>query len=277
MYDIKKLEIKIHKLVDSNFVWNYKTAFKWKWLEFLDYSTYEYWTDAKNIDFLKSQTEQKLLEKRFREERELRVVFVLDLRESMYFNIWENNKINSLIETFYILAYSANLNNDRIEVVLFDEKTYEIVKLTKQKSSILMLISKINNFSKNTKKLKLTKNIFEYILALNIKKSLIFYLTDEIKTANYLKVLAHYNDFVYINIFDYFENKLSTKWVFNLWFWLKNLFLNTRSSKVEKYIAYREQKISDFRKTLKKINIDYLHIDDKTNIFLLLLNFFYNR
>ena len=49
----KALELKTKTLVDSLFIWNYKTKLKWKWIEFADYKEYDYWDDVKNIDFIK--------------------------------------------------------------------------------------------------------------------------------------------------------------------------------------------------------------------------------
>lgn len=277
MYDIKKLDLKINKLVDSNFVGNYKTAFKWKWIEFLDYDKYEYWEDSKNIDFLKSEIEQKLVVKRYIEERELRVVFVIDLNDSMYFWLDKKNKILQLLKTFYFLAYSAIKNNDRVELFLFDEEKYEYIKLSKSKQSIFLAMQKIKDFKKSKKLNKLDKNIWDYLKWLKIKKSLIFYLTDEIKLHNFQKYLAYWNDLVYINIFDDFENNLQKKWIFNIWFNWKNLFLNSNSKKIEKYKTFREKKVKNFQKNLKTSKIDYLKIESKTNTYLLLLNFFHNR
>lgn len=277
MIDVKKLNLKIKRLVDSLFVWNYKTAFKWKWLEFSDFRQYDFSDDAKYIDFLASQREWKLLIKRFEEERELNVFFVLDLSESM--NFWqEKTKLQTLAEVFYILWLSATINNDKIWALIFDENWFNLVKSWKWKNSLLKIlniiekkeIKKIDGFDVN--------KLFSFLNSLPIKNSLMFFLSDKIDEIDdkYLKIQSIKNDFIYINIFDYFENNLSSDDdILKLWFWKKVLFVNFRNKKkVSEYRNLRNQKIKDFKAKLSKYKIDYLLIDDKTNIFAKLLKFF---
>lgn len=277
MIDVKKLNLKIKRLVDSLFVWNYKTAFKWKWLEFSDFRQYDFSDDAKYIDFLASQREWKLLIKRFEEERELNVFFVLDLSESM--NFWqEKSKLQTLSEVFYILWLSATINNDKIWALIFDENWFTFVKSWKWKNSLLKILSLIEK--KEIKKVEWfdVNKLFSFLNSLPIKNSLMFFLSDKVDEIDdkYLKIQSIKNDFIYINIFDYFENNLSNdNDILKLWFWKKVLFLNLRNKKkVSEYISLRAQKIKNFKTKLSKYKIDYLLIDDKTNIFAKLLKFF---
>lgn len=280
MLDIKKLNLKINRLVDSLFVGNYKTAFKWRWLEFSDYRLYDENDDAKYIDFLASAREGKLLIKRFEEERELTVFFLLDLSETM--NFWEDKrKIETLIETFYILAFSANKNNDKIWSIIFNDNWYELIKPGKWIKNIHKIleiieknnIKKIPDFSVN-KLITIFNN-------LPIKNSLVFLLTDkiwEIEDKN-LKISSLKNDFVYINIFDFIENNLvEDGWIFRFKDKFKTFFINLRDKqKILKYRELRKNKIKDFAKKLNNLKISYLFLDNKTNIFSKLLVFFKTR
>lgn len=280
MLDIKKLNLKINRLVDSLFVGNYKTAFKWRWLEFSDYRLYDENDDAKYIDFLASAREGKLLIKRFEEERELTVFFLLDLSETM--NFWEDKrKIETLIETFYILAFSANKNNDKIWSIIFNDNWFEFIKPWKWIKNIHKIleiieknnIKKIPDFSVN-KLITIFNN-------LPIKNSLVFLLTDkiwEIEDKN-LKISSLKNDFVYINIFDFIENNLlEDGWIFRFKDKFKTFFINLRDKqKILKYRELRKNKIKDFAKKLNNLKISYLFLDNKTNIFSKLLVFFKTR
>lgn len=280
MLDIKKLNLKINRLVDSLFVGNYKTAFKWRWLEFSDYRLYDENDDAKYIDFLASAREWKLLIKRFEEERELTVFFLLDLSETM--NFWEEKrKIDTLIETFYILAFSANKNNDKIWSIIFNDNWYEFIKPGKWIKNIHKIleiieknnIKKIPDFSVN-KLITIFNN-------LPIKNSLVFLLTDkiwEIEDKN-LKISSLKNDFVYINIFDFIENNLvEDGWIFRFKDKFKTFFINLRDKqKISKYRELRKTKIQDFAKKLNNFKISYLFLDNKANIFSKLLVFFKTR
>jgi hypothetical protein len=64
-------------------------------------------------------------------------------------------------------------------------------------------INKIKDFNIN--------KLFSFFNSLPIKNSLVFLLTDKIEEIDdkYLKIQSIKNDFIYINIFDNFENNLS--------------------------------------------------------------------
>ncbi len=280
MLDIKKLNLKINRLVDSLFVGNYKTAFKWRWLEFSDYRLYDENDDAKYIDFLASAREGKLLIKRFEEERELTVFFLLDLSETM--NFWEDKrKIETLIETFYILAFSANKNNDKIWSIIFNDNWYELIKPGKWIKNIHKILEIIEK--NNIKKIPdfWVNKLITIFNNLPIKNSLVFLLTDkiwEIEDKN-LKISSLKNDFVYINIFDFIENNLlEDGWIFRFKDKFKTFFINLRDKqKISKYRELRKNKIKDFAKKLNNLKISYLFLDNKTNIFSKLLVFFKTR
>lgn len=280
MIDIKKLNLKITRLVDSLFVWNYKTAFKWRGIEFSDYRPYDENDDAKYIDFLASAREWKLLVKRFEEERELTVFFLLDVSETMQF--WdEQTKIDTLLETFYTLAFSANKNNDKIGAIIFNDVWYEFIKASKGMKAIYKIIECVSEQKiKPIPGFEVNKMI-QFFNNIPVRNSLVFILTDkmnEISDKN-LKILSLKNDFVYINIFDYLENNLEDDGaVLKVKNAFQTFFINLRdTSKIQKYKQLRQTKIAEFKNKLNKYKMSYLMIDNKTNIFAKLLTFFKSR
>ena len=281
MVDIKKLHLKINRLVDSLFVWNYKTAFKWRGIEFADYRAYDENDDAKFIDFLASFKEQKLLIKRFEEQRELSVYFLIDTWKSMQFWYKNTKKIDTLIETFYTLSLAWIKSNDMIWWLLFNDDSFEFIKAKKWIKHILNIVSKIkkndfkkvDNFDINTS--------LKYFNNLPIRNSLVFLLTDKIDgfLDKNLKILWIKNDVVYINIFDYFENNLEdTDWIVRLKDKFKTFFINLNDKqKVLEYKKLREKKLKFFKYKLKSFNLSYLLIDNSMNVLSKLLYFFKTR
>lgn len=268
--DFKKLQLKTKKFVDTLFIWNYKTAFKWNWIEFSDFRQYEFWDDSKYIDFIASKREWKLLIKRFEEERQLNVFFILDLSSSM--NFWiEKKKIQTLIETFYLLSFSASYNNDKVWALLFNDSGFSFIKPTKWKENLLKIIKTIEKNELNSIKEFGVNKLFSFFNSLPIKNSLVFVLTDKIWEIDekYLKIQSIKNTLIYINIFDYIENNLENS-DFSLKLWNeKNVsFINLRDTKkIEEYKKLRSDKIKAFWKNLSKYKIKYLLLDDKTNIY----------
>ncbi len=281
MVDIKKLHFKINRLVNSLFVWNYKTAFKWRGIEFADYRVYDENDDAKFIDFLASFKEQKLLIKRFEEQRELSVYFLIDTWASMQFWYKDIKKIDTLIETFYTLSLAWIKSNDMIWWLLFNDNSFEFIKAKKWIKHILNIVSKIkkndfkkvDNFDINTP--------LKYFNNLPIRNSLVFLLTDKIDSFldKNLKILWIKNDVVYINIFDYFENNLEDNYgIVRLKDKIKTFFINLNDKqKVLEYKKLREKKLKFFSHKLKSFNLSYLLIDNSMNILSKLLYFFKTR
>ncbi|MBW7955067.1 DUF58 domain-containing protein [Candidatus Gracilibacteria bacterium] len=279
--DIKKLHLKINRLVDSLFVGNYKTAFKGRGIEFADYRVYDEGDDARFIDFLASFKEQKLLIKRFEEQRELSVYFLIDIGTSMQFGYKDTKKIDTLIETFYTISLAGIKSNDMIGRLLFNDNSLKFIKPKKGIKHILNIISKIKN--NNLKKIDNfdINDSLKYFNNLPIKNSLVFLLTDKVDNFldKNLKILGIKNDVVYINIFDYFENNLDDNYgIVRLKSIFKTFFINLNDTKkVLEYRKLRELKIKNFQKKLKSFNLSYLMIDDSMKILSKLLYFFKTR
>lgn len=271
MTNIKTLEIKFNHLLTSLFLWNYKTAFKGNWLEFSNFKNYEEWEDSKNIDWLVSAREWKILTKQFEENRELEVLFLFDISESM--NFWlGKKKIDTLIELFYILWLSTlNLWWSIWWVFLWKDK--EILWFSKWKASLIKILKKIDSFNdKNYKHWDIIdfKEISKY------KNKLVFIFTDKLKIDDKnCKIIWLKNDLVYINVFDNFENTLSwVKW--NIWIWWISLNLDNKIKKKE-YIALRENKIKNLKKRINIYWWDYLNVDNKSNLYKKLLKLMKER
>ncbi len=265
--EFKKLDIKTKKLVDTIFLWNYKSSFKWRWLEFSEFRSYEYWDDAKYIDWLVSAREGKTVIRRYEEERELNILFMLDLWTSM--NFWiSKKKIDLLKEIFFLIWVSAVESSDRVWAILLWWEKKKIIKFKKWKVALFNILKEIDNYKSVPKKWK--KIWLKFLNNSKIKKSLVFVLTDktEIKEKQ-LWVSREKNDMIFINIFDSFENTLALG-NSNITLWNDKNELNidlADTKKKKEYVRLRKEKIESFRHTLQKKWIDYIYIDEKTNIY----------
>lgn len=267
---IKTLDIKVKRNIDSLFLGTYKTFFKWRWLEFSDFREYEPWDDIKTIDWIISAREWKTFTRIYREERELSVNFLLDLSSSMKFWLWEKTKWDSLEELFFILSYSRVKNWDKVWAILKDKNKFVYLNAKKWKDNIFSIASKIEE----NQELWNTFSIDESILFLNnlkIKNNLVFIITDKLDFDERLfKIASLKNEIIFIHIFDDFENTLAwldgiINFVWDDW---KNIIINLNDKKkVKEYLSYRFEKLENFRKKLAKLDVKYLKIDNKTNIY----------
>jgi len=289
----KLLELKTSRFVESLFVWNYKTNQKWRGIEFATYKEYDFSDDYKNIDFIKSDREWKVLVKLYEEERELSVYFIIDLNESFYNSWFGFNKIDLVFEVLYLVWLSAIKSWDKVWAFIFDNTIQNICLAKKWKNNFINIINLITKYAEkdttnkwfiNVIKSILFENIFKiindnekinkksglnYFNSLKIKNSMVFYLTDSLDVdLKDLKVLCVKNDLVLCNLFNSFENNL--KWVWMSWFksWNDSIFLDLdNKDKVNKYIALRSSKIDSLKKFIHRNWWKYILIDETKNIF----------
>jgi len=287
---IKLLDLKTSKMVDTIFVWNYKTRFKGQWIEFADLREYEPWDDVKNIDWIVSAKQNKVFVKKYIEERLLKSVFLIDVWSWMNFGIWNKQKKDLLIEIFTMLAFSSVKNGDMVWALLYDDCVIKYFPPKKWKLNVLAIIKTLydifdkEDYKEELKKVSLktywklfwTKQSRTLDLAIDftikhkLKNSLVFALTDQIKDLNERKLKAIWvkNDFVFINIFDEFENKLNYNWVFNFVDKGECIQINTSNDELrERYLKNRSQKLEKLKKSMRKFRVDYLALDNATNIF----------
>ena len=284
-------------MVDSIFIWNYKTRFKWQWIEFADFREYEPWDDVKHIDWVTSAKMSKIYIKKYIEERLLNSIFLIDIWEWMNFWMWKKSKLDLLIEVFTILAFSSVKNWDMVWVLIYDNQVVKYFPPKKWKLNVLIILRFIYKlFEDELFKVKIKKDSFRiywkseskenertinvalsFLVKYKIKNSLVFTLTDQIRDFEDRKMKISWlkNDFVFINIFDEFENHLNYDWIFN--FVDSGIFMqiDTKNKKLkEKYVNYRKEKISNLKKKLSRYWIDYLSLDNKTNIFSYFFKYF---
>ncbi len=105
----------------------YKLFFRGKGLEFDGYRDFSPEDDAERIDWKASTRAQKLLVKQYVEERDLKIMFVIDVGDNMVFGSTEKIKCEFITEL--VAAFSkVMLNvNDRIGFVLFSDKIIHFV------------------------------------------------------------------------------------------------------------------------------------------------------
>ncbi len=302
--NLHTIEFKLKKLLDWGLFGNFKSRVSGAWMEFLEHSKYNLWDEAKDIDWKASSKTGELYMKKYEVEKDLNVLFVLDTSETMRFGSENKIKLETLTETFYVLALSAYYNNDNIWAIIYKEDNLEFIDYKKSKNNIYRILEKISppltpplTGEGNRKKTlppergELEGGLSE-IKKRKIKNNLIFILTDKQDfDLKKLRFLSENNDIVLINIFDRFENELISPPLtppltgegnkkktlppemgglegglsINLW----KDFLNINlwdNKKQEEFRKLRKNKIKKIKYDLEKNNIWYIFLDNKSDI-----------
>lgn len=289
---IKLLDFKLTKALWWGLFWAYKSSFHGTWMEFAEHREYVFWDSIKNIDWKTSAKTTTLHIKKYEEERDLNVLFLLDGSESMSFWIQDKTKKDLQEELFYSLSFSALQNNDNIGAFIFGWDKNKYIPYKKSKWNIFKILEELDKYSHNINSKKDQKNKTENVLKLinkqNIKNNLIFILTDD--TSFYddsiLRIIWNKNEVILINIFDYFENNLSSYSNYlSKWDWIKwnisfnflKWFLNIKlwdKKQIEEYRELRKSKISDLKRKMRKNKIGYLKVDTKNDLYKKLIWYF---
>ena len=137
---IRRVQIATARLVTEVFAGEYKSVFKGRGLEFCEVREYQSGDDIRTIDWNVTAREGKPYVKKHIEERELSVMFLLDVSGSSYFGTTENLKRDRAAEVCSVLAGSAMSNNDKVGLIIFSDRIEKFIPPRKGTSHVLRII-----------------------------------------------------------------------------------------------------------------------------------------
>lgn len=105
----------------------YRTIFRGKGVEFDGYRDFVFDDDAVDIDWRASTRANKLLVRQYIEERNLKILFVIDVSDNMLFGSTNKLKCEYAAELSATLAHLIVSSNDKVGFVFFNDKITKIV------------------------------------------------------------------------------------------------------------------------------------------------------
>ena len=133
---IKRIEIRSNRLVSEGLGGKYQSTFKGRGMEFSEVREYQPGDDIRTIDWNVTARQKKPYVKVFTEEREMTVVFLIDMSASLFFGTVNQTKAALAAEIVSVLAFSAIRNNDRVGMLTFTDKIEKIIRPKKGKNNI---------------------------------------------------------------------------------------------------------------------------------------------
>lgn len=123
---VRRIQIVASRQVDDLLAGEYRSVFRGRGMEFDEVREYTPGDDVRNIDWNVTARTGRPFIKRFCEERELTILFAVDVSASGAFGSQEGSKFDLMTEVAALLMLSAQKNNDKIGLVLFsdDVKAY---------------------------------------------------------------------------------------------------------------------------------------------------------
>jgi uncharacterized protein (DUF58 family) len=144
---IRHIEIRTKRLVNDLFSGEYHSTFKGQGMEFEEVRQYQPGDDIRLIDWNVTARTGFPYVKKFREERELSVVILVDASSSGRFGTRERFKSDTAAELTALLAFSAIKNNDKVGLIIFTDRIEKFIPPQKGRSHVPRLIRELLYFS----------------------------------------------------------------------------------------------------------------------------------
>lgn len=140
---IRQIELRTRRLVDESLAGQYHSAFRGQGMDFDEVREYQPGDEVRAIDWNVTARMNHPFVKKFREERELTVLLVVDLSASGSFGSVEQSKRDLAAEIACVLAFSAIRNQDRVGLLLFTEVVEKFLPPRKGRRHVLRVIRDI--------------------------------------------------------------------------------------------------------------------------------------
>lgn len=209
MKKIRHIEIRTSRLVNDLFGGEYQSVFKGQGIEFADVREYVPGDDIRSIDWNVTARSERPFVKKFMEERELTVLFMVDMSGSQYFGSGERLKSEVAAEIAALLAFSAVKNKDKTGLVICTDEVEKMVPVKKGKNHVLRVVREILFYQPRRKKTRLAAGL-EYLNQILTRTAVIFLISDFMDEGyeKSLKVLSRRHDVIAIHLKDRRENEM---------------------------------------------------------------------
>jgi uncharacterized protein (DUF58 family) len=178
---IRQIQIYTSRAVNASFAGQYESVFKGRGMQFDEVREYTPGDDVRSIDWNVTARTGKPYIKRFVEEREMTVLFAVDLSASGDFGTVNKAKNELAAEFCAVLSFAAAKNNDKVGLLIFTDKIELYIPPKKGSSHVLRLIRELLYFKMPSGKTDIGQAL-DYIAKVINKKAIVFLVSDFIET-----------------------------------------------------------------------------------------------
>ncbi len=143
---IKRIHFRAGRQVNTVMAGQYRSVFRGVGVEFEEVREYFPGDEVKSIDWQVSARLGEPYVKRYREERELLMMLLVDISASGRFGTAGNLKRETAAEIASILAFNAIRNNDKVGVILFSDRVERYIPPKKGSAHVWRVIKEIYTF-----------------------------------------------------------------------------------------------------------------------------------
>jgi uncharacterized protein (DUF58 family) len=278
---VRQIQIYTSRAVNTSFAGQYESVFKGRGMQFDEVREYMPGDDIRAIDWNVTARTGKPYIKRFVEEREMTVVFAVDLSASGRFGTLDKTKNQLAAEFCAVLAFAAAKNNDKVGLLIFTDQIELFIPPKKGSSHILRLIRELLYFQTPKKQTNIPLAL-DYIARVVRKRAVVFVVSDFIQ-ADFKKSLSLLNkrhDCVAVSVSDPAELALPKAGIIEFTDAETGEIITidtSNSSFRRQYEGASAERFGQLKKLLRSIKVDCIGISTGKPYINDLIQFFHQR
>jgi uncharacterized protein (DUF58 family) len=209
MREVRRIEITTRHLVRDIVAGEYSSAFRGRGVEFSEVREYQPGDDVRSIDWNVTARLGTAYIKRYLEERELTVLFLIDASASAMFGTQVRTKHRLGVEVCAVLALAAARNNDRVGVVWVTDQIERFVPPRRGRRHVLRIINDLLAFEPVRPGTDLDAGL-RFADSILRRHSVVFVVSDFLTDGSppALEQLARRHDVVALQLYDQREREL---------------------------------------------------------------------
>ncbi len=177
MKHVRRIKVFTAKLVDEHVSGEYHSVFKGRGMEFDEVRAYVPGDDVRSIDWNVTARMGHLFVKRFCEERELTIIFLVDISGSMGFGSRTRTKAEVAAEMTCLLALSAIKNQDKVGMILFSDRIERFIPPRKGRTAAMRLVREVLAAEETRHRTNLGAAL-QYLNKIQKRRAVVFLISD---------------------------------------------------------------------------------------------------
>ncbi|MDZ7727713.1 MAG: DUF58 domain-containing protein [Dehalococcoidia bacterium] len=137
---VRAIGIQARRLVDELFLGEYHAVFRGRGIEFDELRPYIPGDDTRDIDWKTFARSGQVFVRRYREDRQLTVLFAVDVSASQHAGSLERTKLDMAAEVCAVLALAAIRNDDRVGLLLFASEPERYIRPASGSRHVLRVV-----------------------------------------------------------------------------------------------------------------------------------------
>jgi uncharacterized protein (DUF58 family) len=278
---IRQIQIYTSRAVDASFAGQYESVFKGRGMQFDEVREYTPGDDIRTIDWNVTARTGKAYIKRYVEEREMTVMFVVDLSASGDFGTVNKMKNELAAEFCAVLAFAAAKNNDKVGLLIFTDRIELYIPPKKGSGHVLRLIRELLAFRMPRRRTNIPLAL-DYLGKVVRKKATVFLVSDFIES-DFQKPLGLVNrrhDVIAVPVRDRAEISMPSAGLIEFFDAEtgETMLIDTSSRSFRKqYGSKSASRFAELKNIFRMINVDCISINTDKPYINELVQFFHMR